>query len=89
MRALMNPDLSGLLIISGAIKSGKTTAACAIIKARLQQFGGVAVTIEDPIELPLEGSYGDGVCYQTTINKETRNQLDAFRRAMRWGAKSS
>ncbi|RJF92127.1 ATPase, T2SS/T4P/T4SS family [Noviherbaspirillum saxi] len=85
---LMDRDLSGLFIISGAAKAGKTTTACALIKARLQEYGGIAVTAEDPIELPLEGAHRDGVCYQTPATRENGGYAEAFRRCMRWGAKT-
>lgn len=87
IRSLMDKDLSGLFIVSGGIKSGKSSTACAMIKARLVAFGGVAVSIEDPIELPLEGSHGEGVCYQTSIDRDSSSRVVAFRRALRWGAK--
>ncbi|MFZ6774451.1 ATPase, T2SS/T4P/T4SS family [Undibacterium sp. SXout7W] len=87
IRYLMTRDLTGLFIISGAIKAGKTTTACAMIKDRLTAYGGVAVSTEETIELPLEGSYGDGICYQTSFHREIRSSVDTFRRAMKWGAK--
>ncbi|MGZ3236654.1 MAG: ATPase, T2SS/T4P/T4SS family, partial [Burkholderiaceae bacterium] len=86
IRHLMTKDLSGLFIVSGAIKAGKTSTACAMIKDRLTAYGGVAVSTEETIELPLEGSHGNGVCYQTSFSRETRSPVDAFRHAMRWGA---
>lgn len=62
---LMQPGISGLIIIAGAFGQGKTTTASSIIASRLSRFGGVAITIEDPPEMPLEGKHGEGVCYQT------------------------
>lgn len=62
---LMQPRLTGLLVIAGAFGQGKTTTASATVAARLSKFGGVGVTIEDPPEMPLEGRHGEGVCYQT------------------------
>lgn len=88
IRHLMAKDLTGLFIISGAIKAGKTTTACAMIKERLTAHGGVAVSAEETIELPLEGAHGNGVCYQTSFNRDTRSPVDTFRHAMRWGAKT-
>ena len=87
IRHLMVKNLTGLFIVSGAIKSGKTTTACAIIKQRLAAFAGVAVTIESPVELPLEGNHGNGVCYQTGVSREAHSAVEAFRHAMRWGAR--
>lgn len=62
------PNLSGLVVISGAYGQGKTTTASAIVAERLKLFGGVAITIEDPPEMPLEGVHGKGICYQTWVD---------------------
>jgi len=66
---LMRPGLSGLIVVAGAFGQGKTTTASAIVASRLSKFGGVAITIEDPPELPLEGKHGPGICYQTWVNQ--------------------
>lgn len=66
---LMKPGLSGLIVIAGAFAQGKTTTASALIASRLRRHGGVAITIEDPPELPLEGRHGQGICYQTWVNQ--------------------
>jgi twitching motility protein PilT len=66
---LMEPHLSGLIVIAGAFGQGKTTTASALIAARLRRYGGVAVTIEDPPEMPLEGFHKEGVCYQTWVDQ--------------------
>ncbi|MVF24267.1 hypothetical protein EVC37_22050 [Methylocaldum sp. BRCS4] len=58
---------NGLVIFSGVTCSGKTTSAGALIAERLTRYGGLAITIEDPPELPLQGVYGPdghGRCYQ-------------------------
>lgn len=65
----LTPGLTGLLVVAGSFGQGKTTTATSIIAARLEKFGGVAVTIEDPPEMPLEGKHGEGVCYQTWVEK--------------------
>lgn len=79
---LLEPKLSGLVVISGPFGQGKTTTASALIKGRLSKFGGVAVTIEDPPEMPLEGRHGEGVCYQTWVDQGGFGQ--ACRQAARW-----
>ncbi|MDA0629118.1 ATPase, T2SS/T4P/T4SS family, partial [Acinetobacter baumannii] len=66
---LMQQRLSGLIVIAGPFGAGKTTTASALIAARLSKFGGVAITIEDPPEMPLEGKHGEGVCYQTWADR--------------------
>lgn len=62
---LLTADMTGLVLVAGPTHSGKTTACSSIIASRLKTFGGVAITIEDPCEMPLNGSHGKGVCYQT------------------------
>ena len=86
IRRMMMRELSGLFIISGPLKSGKTMTAGAMLKDRLSAHGGVAVTGENPIELPLEGSHGNGVCFQTTLPSDPGSLADAFRSMMRWRA---
>ena len=86
IRRMMMRDLSGLFIVSGPHKSGKTMTAGAMLKDRLTSHGGVAVTGENPIELPLEGGHGNGVCFQTALPHEPGNLADAFRSMMRWRA---
>jgi twitching motility protein PilT len=87
IRHLMVRDLSGLFIISGAIKSGKTMSACSMVKERLAAYGGVAVTAEDPIELPLEGCHNEGICYQTPVTRDNGGFAETFRHLVRWGAR--
>lgn len=79
---LLTPKLSGLIVISGAYGQGKTTTASSIVAARISRFGGIAVTIEDPPEMPLEGQHGKGVCYQTWVDNGCFGQ--ACRLAARW-----
>lgn len=78
----MKPNLSGLIVIAGAFGQGKTTTASSIISSRLSKFGGVAITIEDPPEMPLEGLHGEGVCYQTWA--ERGGFGDSCRKAARY-----
>ena len=57
--------------IIGATGSGKSTTVSALLKEYLQKKGGYAFTIEDPIEMPLDGVYITpeaelGLCKQTT-----------------------
>lgn len=79
---LMQPGLAGLVVIAGAFGQGKTTTASSVIASRLTKHGGVAITIEDPPEMPLEGRHGEGVCYQTWVD---RGQFgDATRKCARY-----
>lgn len=88
VRYLMSRELSGLFVVSGPIKSGKTTTACAMVRDRLTAYGGVAVTGENPIELPLEGMHGQGVCFQTALPHSRSEFPKAFRQLSRWGART-
>lgn len=79
---LMQPKLSGLIMVAGAFGQGKTTTASAILAARIAKFGGVAVCIEDPPEMPLEGKHGEGVIYQRWV--EQGGFAQECRQAARW-----
>lgn len=59
IRTLMNARLEGLVLIVGGPGSGKTSSAATIVHERLTRFGGLGQTIEQPIEINLEGQVGD------------------------------
>jgi twitching motility protein PilT len=70
----------GLIIIAGETGQGKTTTAGSIILHRLKTYGSFCLTIEDPIELPLQGfhqnedkdkSHIKGVCFQSDTSEDT------------------
>lgn len=61
----------GLVIIGGGTGNGKTTTAVGLIKYYLQNYGGLAITCEDPVEYQLQGAISDkGYCFQTEIRNE-------------------
>lgn len=61
----------GLFLVAGSQCSGKTTTAAALIKRRLEVFGGHAVTFENPVEMPLSGPHGsNGYCFQSEVRSE-------------------
>ena len=66
---LTHPSLQsgGLVIFAAETGQGKSTTAAAMIRSRLEKFGGYAWTVEDPAELPLDGAYGSGVCRQSSV----------------------
>lgn len=62
---------SGLILLAGTTGSGKTTTLSALLKEYLVSDGGYAFTLEDPVEMPLDGTYhtvnGElGICKQMT-----------------------
>ncbi len=68
---LLNAELTeGLVVFLGKAGSGKTTTAASFCVERLTRFGGVCWTVENPIELPMQGRHGPGVCYQTEIDSD-------------------
>lgn len=81
---LMHPRLrsGGLIIICGAPGNGKTTTCAATIDKRIRKFGGLCITVEDPVEIPLQGKRGKGTCLQ--IQVENQHQFpEAVRGIMR------
>jgi len=58
----------GIVLFASKPGSGKSTTMGATISERLEIFGGVCKTIEDPPELPLQNSFGRGICFQTAVD---------------------
>ena len=74
---------SGLIVIAGATGQGKTTTASMLLREYLLAYGEVAVTVEDPPELPLEGEYPFGQCFQLKVeNGDFGAQMRATMRYM-------
>lgn len=78
----------GLIIIAGETGQGKSTTAAATIAYRCQKFGSFCLTIENPVEMPLQGFYPSetedgkqGVCFQTDVKDE--NILEAIKSSLR------
>ena len=74
----------GLILLCGSTGQGKTTTASALLLDFLKTYGGVAFTIEDPVEYQLEGRQGtSGYCYQAEIQEEAEWGL-MLKRSLRW-----
>lgn len=67
LKRFLQPDLKGMVVFAGATGSGKTTSASALLLERLRRYGGVGVAIEDPPEMPLEGSGEGWTCFQVPV----------------------
>ncbi|RQU97803.1 ATPase, T2SS/T4P/T4SS family [Burkholderia cenocepacia] len=76
IKALESPALQagGLVVVQGATGHGKTNSLYSLLVARLKKFGGVAYTIENPIEMRAEGRHAgagaEGTCYQTEVSSD-------------------
>lgn len=74
----------GLLIVSGATAAGKTTTCATLLAKYLNTYGGVAYTLEDPVEYHFQGEWGKtGYCFQTEIAKDDE-WVDGLKTALRW-----
>lgn len=73
-------DKSGLILWSGSTGQGKTTAISALLAEYLNVNGGFAYTIEDPVEMPLDGEYqaingSVGFCRQIEVENDNWGTL--------------
>ncbi|ABO60273.1 Flp pilus assembly complex ATPase component TadA (plasmid) [Burkholderia vietnamiensis] len=82
---LMRPELRGLVLFVGEMRSGKTTRAASFVKARLETHGGTAIAIEDPPETALDGMHGRGRCIQVDARGSGAYQ-EQLKRSVRTGA---
>jgi twitching motility protein PilT len=74
----------GLILLCGATGEGKTTTSCSLLSEYLDLYGGVAFTIEDPVEYDLEGRRGkNGFCYQIEVDEE-KEWAEMLKRSLRW-----
>lgn len=67
---MMAPPLTkgGLVLICAPTGNGKTTTLDAMWSSRLRKFAGVGVTVEEPVEIEMDGDHGEGECIQTQVD---------------------
>lgn len=74
-------ERGGLVMVCGETGQGKSTTCAATVKERMETYGSFCLTIEDPPEMPLNGTHGKGRCLQTEV--EQGQWGNAMRGAMR------
>jgi twitching motility protein PilT len=71
----------GLVLITGATGSGKSSTLAALVAHRRQFLGGHTITLEDPIEFRYDE--GKGRISQREIGRDSPNFASALRSALR------
>jgi len=77
VRRLLDAGLGGLVVVCGAARSGRTSTAGALVRDRLSLYGGIAMTIEEPIDAAPDGACGDGLCIRTLMSHDHAGDLRA------------
>ncbi|EBM3802945.1 type II/IV secretion system family protein [Salmonella enterica] len=76
----------GLILVSGATGSGKSTTVYSLLKEYLINYGDILISIEDPPEVPSQGCLGNGIWFQ--IDAEAAGGYEnAMISAMRYNPK--
>lgn len=79
----------GLILIGGATGSGKSTTIYSLLTEYVSTYGDIVISIEDPPELPVQGTYGQhdhGIWYQIDA-REAGGYENAMIAAMRYNPK--
>lgn len=72
----------GLILVAAPNGQGKTTTISAVVRSRLEMFAGFANTCEDPVELPLQQVWGEGVCVQRSVDDGSGDPGEGYYRAL-------
>jgi twitching motility protein PilT len=72
----------GLVLVGGAVGSGKTTTLAALVAHRLATRGGLIVTLEDPIEHRFEAPEGS-IVRQRQLGRDVPDAATGLREALR------
>lgn len=74
---VLRPKLSGLILILGGFGDGKTTTAASMFASRVEKFGGLGMSFEDPVECKLNGVRGRGRIVQVPVYGSYQGPLQA------------
>ena len=80
---LTQPKLSGLIVVSGGMRHGKTSTADAIFIERLERHGGLRIALADPPETSLNGMHGRGRAIQIEVAREHGGYQEQLMRGLR------
>lgn len=86
MKAVLDKDARGLILVAGEMGTGKTSTAASIVAQRLTLHGGIAIAVEDPPETKLNGLHGNGRCIQVRASRKNGGYQEHMIRAMRSGS---
>lgn len=73
IRTVLDPELEGLVVVVGGPGDGKTSTVATIVAERIRRFGGAGQTIEQPIEVNLEGLHGE---HGRIVQEEIFHEVD-------------
>lgn len=73
----------GLVLIGGPAGSGKTTTMLALTREVLRVRGGVCITLESPIEIPLEAPSASAIVRQRLVGRDVPDMATGLREALR------
>jgi twitching motility protein PilT len=74
----------GLVVFAGPTGHGKTTSCFSLLQEYLRVYGGVGMTVEDPVEYQLEGEIGpNAYCYQVQVAHD-EDWATPLKRSLRW-----
>ncbi|MCW3587384.1 ATPase, T2SS/T4P/T4SS family [Burkholderia cenocepacia] len=75
--ALLSDTIAkGLVLFTGGNGDGKSMSQASWLVERLTRFGGAACTIENPIEILLQGQYTNGRVVGTLYQTEVQSEAD-------------
>lgn len=83
---LTSKDLRGLVLVVGEMSAGKTSTISSSIMHRLNEFGGLALILEDPIETRISGKIGSGRAIQLDVTDSPTGYAEELYRGMRSNA---